>query len=299
MPKYSSNITPFVPRSIDDLSSATSNPDDYRPSGGSNILWAWNETDTTQFGTSAELKTSGLPGNTFALTSSAFSFVGTTSGTGGAGARLRMTTTQTIGSGGAFQHAIYSSGTTRLIVPDRFVVFMRLADLPSAGGWRVGVILWNGDTSAPWGFGCVNGEAGTTLTELVRMEGATPTGNNDPYVLSAVTKGGVDPASAGTGATGALIWWYFDVTQATVSTTPLGQCHLHYLGTNFSGTARVIPMYGAAGGFIGAGAPIAGWTNKTGLNTLSLLYKSNGSTGAAATADIAQFRILRHPADQI
>ena len=264
----------------------------YYASSSSNVLWKWNETDTSCLSSTITLRTTAL--GELNITNFTQTFVDAAA-SGGVGPRIRHTFTFGGGNGGAFIFN-FKNGSTDMTVPDRFIFRFRLAE---ATNIKTGIMVWNNNLSDPWGFGLCNGRAGTTTTEPGQLAGASPTGLDDPFLLPANTAGGVDPEDNVAGSSqGAIIEYTVANVPATASTTPYPTCHMQFLGTNFSGSSRLIRSHGTSQSFLGT-APAAGWTNKTGLNTLALFFIQYAPPGASATVDISDMMILRHPMDWV
>lgn len=295
MPKYQARITPHIPRGTE-ANTNTTTPSGYTPGGGSDdVLWAWNETDVSEFGPSIELRTTALA--ELNITTDTISYLAAISAGGsavsGSGPRARFQTTMTGANGGAFQYPILSGGSP-LVVPDRFVWRMRIA---KATNMKVGIILWNGNTGDPYGVGLANLHEGNTATELVELRGLSPAGADDPYVLPATTIGGVNTNDfSSTSSNGALVEYTWMVTQGTVTTYPTGAAWLDFLGASFSSATRIANVVGASFGMI-PGTPVAAWTNKQ-INRLSLLFVTVNPTGTSSNVEIAEMQVLKHPMDR-
>ena len=189
-------------------------------------------------------------------------------------------------------------------VPDRFEIRFRIAHLNSLS---IGFFLHNNQAvSGPfWGYGFANLHNAAS-TELILCEGGGGlcTGNEGAgfygVSLTAVgtTKSGIAVSNTGTNpSVGGYLSYLFDTVPATASTHPYPMFTAIGLGSSGSSSfgGNTWPPHGS-NSILGS-SPAAGWTNRTGLNYLSIVC-SPPSGPNSGTAELAEFMVIKHPHDR-
>lgn len=248
---------------------------------GAQVVWQWNETNVAQFGSTYIMNST----RTAALNVSAAA-ISTPGAAGGVGPRVRFTWTMVAGTGGCMVWPIYDQTGSYLSVPNRFRVRYRIA---MANNMKVGFCIHNGNPSTPYAFG----SAQLPASNSAEANSADPSvvGGETPWVSSGGTGGNSRSPnnSAGNPAVGTYYEDYYQYDLATASTPPIpmiGHNPIFGQGTSVTGANVATPS-----NILGA-VPAAGWTNRTDLNYLGILFITNRPTGTSATVEMADLQVL-------
>lgn len=249
-----------------------------------NVLWQWNATDTSQFGSTYILNST----RTAALNITSAT-ISATPGAGGVGARLRFSFSMVAGTGGAFIWPIYSSTGVNLTVPQRFRVNYRIA---MANNMKVGFAVHD---NANFAFGAAQlpatNVAETNWARTGIAAGETPWESVGGTPINARSPNN----SAGNPAVGTYYEDYIMWDAATASTPPYplyGHSPIYGQGTGQNTVNVAVPTD------LTGNPPNAAWNGQTGLQYLGILFITNRGTGTSATVEIADFAVLKHPLDQ-
>lgn len=255
-------------------------PSTFIPSGAQ-VIWQWNETNVAQFGSTYIMNSTRAA----ALNVTAFA-VSTPGAAGGVGPRLRITWTMTSVTGGCMVLPIYDQTGSYLAVPNRFRIRYRIA---MANNMKVGFCLHNGNAGTPYAYGV----AQLPASNSAEANSADPSvvGGETPWVSAGGT-GGVARSPNNSAGNPAVGTYYEDFVQydlATASTRPIpmwGHNPVYGQGTSVTGANVATPA-----DLLGA-APAAGWTGRSDVQYLGILFITNRPTGTSATVELADMQVI-------
>lgn len=278
---------------------------DYR-AGGTNIIWKWNETDTSEFGAGiipCSTNPTGITAETTNFRATDYS--------GGIGPRVEKTLTLGAASTSTYARLwpILDSSSTNITLPSRFRLSFRVASLAltniASGG--VGLGIWNGSTSTPYGVGILQSLA-STATFVTRIQNSDASTATRPWRIMLSTGAGVSGVktnintSAGTAYT-----FVYDIVQGAGGNPVLPMATTESMSgygmANQTPATTVVANRSSAGAafLTDNGSIDSGWNNQV-LQYLCLMFigASGGAGGGQSlTFQMSDMLVTKHPMDQL
>lgn len=278
----------------------TLTPADYRPTTPSNVLWRFNETDTTQIGTRVvpcSLNTTPISSETLTVQTAATSV----------GSRLRFQLTFATSSvtTNAGLWPILDDAGNAFQLPDRFIVRMRFAraTLTNVTNFFLGFGLWNNSTSTPYGVFIMQHSTGnaTVVGRLQNSDGATTT---RPWAaLSTTAAGATWNLANNVDNAGSAYEWKFNLRQGAGGNPFLANATYEMVSGGGASTQTAPTMIPAARSAAGSAFQTIATTIDSGFNNQVCNYPmfcflAQTSTGTKTVdAEIADMEILVDPMD--
>lgn len=296
----SSRYSPRLGTGYSGTQTETLTPADYRPSSQSNVLWRFNETNTSQIGTRVvpcTLNASPVSSETISVDSSVTNV----------GSRLRFQltfSTNSVTTNAGLWPLLNDSGAA-FTLPDRFIVRIkyRTLTLSNVSLLYCGFGLWNNSTSTPYGIGLAQSSSGTN-NGVVRLQSSDGASATRPWaVMNSTGAGGGWVSATNIDSPGAAYQIKFDCRQGTGGNPFVGNAQ--YESISGAGTSTATPFTSIPAARSAAGSAFQSLTttidagfNDQACNYPCLFFIASTGTGTK-TADfsISDFAILTDPMD--
>lgn len=299
-------VTRPVMRGLGSVTTPVLTPTEYRPGGGgTNLIWSWNETDATEFGTGI-IPCSTNPG---AITSETTNFRATDY-SGGVGPRMEKSLV--FGAASTSTNArlwpILDASSQNVLLPSRFCLSYRLASYlgTNMGTAQVGLGVWNGDSSLPYAIGVLQ-TTNSAATGIVRIQNSDASTATRPW---RIVGAGAGPSPIRTNintSAGTRLTMTYDICQGAGGNPVLPMATIDsmsgYTISNQTPATTIVANRSTAGAafLTDTGTIDSGWNNQV-LQYLCLMFI--GSTAGAGggqncTFQLSDMLVTSHIMDQL
>lgn len=279
----------------------TLNPGDYRfTTVPSNVLFRFNETDTTQIGTRVvpcALNTTPISSETLTVVTN----------TNGVGTRLRFQltfATSSVTTNAGLWPLLDDTGNP-FTLPDRFIVRMRFAHatLTNVTNFFLGFGVWNNSSSTPYGVFIMQHSTGnaTVVGRVQNSDGATTT---RPWAaLSTTAAGATWNLANNIDYAGSAYQWKFNLTQGAGGNPFMANATYEMVSGGGASTQTAPTMIPAARSAAGSAFQTIATTIDSGFNDKTCNYPmlcflaQTGTGTKTVDAEIADLEILVDPMD--
>lgn len=301
-----SRITRPTMRGIGSVTTPVLTATDYRPGGGSNVIWQWNETDTTEFGSGVIPCSTNIGG----ITAESSNFRATDF-SGGIGPRVEKALTLGAASTSTYARLwpILDSSGNNVFLPARFSLSYRVASVVNvnmaSGG--VGLGIWNGSTSTPYGIGILQSIA-STATFVVRIQNSDGSTATRPWRIMNTTGAGASPVKTNINTSAGCAYKFtYNIVQGSGSNPVLPMATTEYISgygiSNQTPATTVVANRASAGSafLTDTGSIDSGWNGQV-IQYLCLMFigaSAGAGGGQSCTFQMSDMQVTTHPMDQL